>query len=92
MFFDDFPSMSREFECEMVIRHGKFNTKTQKQKKEARKQQKTARRQRETSLHDVKREVADPLIRVEDTDDQPALHAVSDSSRWMSACPMTGLM
>ena len=38
--FDDFPSISREFEYKkmMVIRHGKFNTKTQKQMKEARKQ------------------------------------------------------
>ena len=41
--FDVFPSISRENECEknMVIRHGKFITKTQKRKKEARKQQKT---------------------------------------------------
>ena len=31
-----------------------------------------------------------PLIRVEDTDDHPELHAVSDSSRWMSVCPTTG--
>ena len=31
-----------------------------------------------------------PLIRVEERDDQPGLHAVSDSSRWMSACPLTG--
>ena len=76
--FDDFPSISREFECEkkMDIRHGTFNTKTQKQKKEAWEQQKTARRQRETSLHEVKQEVTDvaelhPLIGVEDTDDQP---------------------
>ena len=45
----------------------------------------------------MKQEVTDvaelyPLIRVEDTDDQPGLHAVSDSSRWMSVCPMTGFM
>ena len=31
-----------------------------------------------------------PLIRVEDNDDHPGLHAVSDSSRWMSVCPTTG--
>ena len=30
------------------------------------------------------------LIRVEEDDDQPALHAVSDSSRWMRTRPMTG--
>ena len=97
--FDDFPSISREFECEkkMDIRHGTFNTKTQKQKKEAWEQQKTARRQRETSLHEVKQEVTDvaelhPLIGVEDTDDQPGLHAVSDSSRRMNVCPMTGFL
>ena len=58
---------------------------------------KTARRQRETSLHRVKQEVTDvtelqPLIRVEDTDDQRGLHAVSDSSLWMSVCPMTSFM
>ena len=39
-FSDYFPSISREFEREkkMVIRHGKFNTKTQEQKTEALKQ------------------------------------------------------
>ena len=48
-------------------------------------------------MHDVKQEVTDvaelhPLVRVEGTDDQRGLHAVSDSSRWMSVCPMTGFM
>ena len=95
--FDNFPSKSREFEYEkkMVIRHCKLNTKTQKQKEKTRKQQKTARQQTETSLDEVKPEVTDltelhPLIRVEDTDDQLGLHAVSDSSRWISVCPTTG--
>ena len=55
---DDFPSISREFEREkkMVIRHGKFNTKTQEQKNGS---TETARRQRETSSHEVKQEMTD---------------------------------
>ena len=81
--FDDVPSISREFE--------------HKQEKEARNKRKTARLQRETSLHGVKQEVTDvaelhPLIRVEDTDDYPGHHAVSDSTRYMSGCPMTVFM
>ena len=77
---DDVPLISREFE--------------QTQEKEARNKRMTARLQRETSLYEVKQEVTDvaelrPLIRVEDTDDQPGHHAVSDSSRWMSGCSMT---
>ena len=87
--FDDFPSMSREFECKkkMVTKRGQFKKKTQKQKKEAQINSKITSRKVTTGgleLH--------PLIRVEDNDDQPGLHAVSDSSRWMSVCPMTGFM
>ena len=49
-----------------------------------------------TALHEVKQEVNGeqelyPLSRVEEHDGQPRLHAVSDSSRWMSTCPLTGL-
>ena len=33
-----------------------------------------------------------PLIRVEERDDQPGLHAVSDSSRLRNTCLMTGFM
>ena len=87
--FDGFPSISREFECEkkMVTKRGQFKKKTQKQKKESqRKSQITFRKVTtgEQELH--------PLVRVEDKDDQPGLHAVSDSSRWMSVCPMTDFM
>ena len=87
--FDDFPSISREFECEkkMVTRHGKFNTKTRKQKKEARRKSQITSRQRTAGGQELH-----PLIRVRDTDDQQGLHAVSDSSRWMGVCPMTGFM
>ena len=33
-----------------------------------------------------------PLIHMGDADDQQGLHAVRDSCRWMSACPMAGFM
>ena len=87
--FDDFPSISHELECEkkMFTRHSKFNIKTQKQKKEARRKFRIISRKLTTSGQELH-----PLIRVEDTDDQPGLHAVSDSSRWMSVCPKTGFM
>ena len=87
--FDDFPSTSREFECEkkMVPRHGKFSSKTKKQRKEARTKIQITSMKLTTGGQELH-----PLIRVEDTDDQPGLHAVSDSSRWMSVCPMTGFM
>ena len=71
-----------------VPRVGKFKKKTQTQ-------QKAARWQRASSLHELKQEVNGvqelyPLLRVEEREDQPGLHAVSDSSRWMCSCPLTG--
>ena len=50
--------------------------------------------QRITSFREEEQEVTGvqalyPLIRVEEHDDQPGLHAVSDPSRWMSTCPLT---
>ena len=85
--YDDFPLMSCGFECEkkIVPRRGKFNTKTQKQKKEARGKSKPAPKTVSTGGQELH-----PLIWVEDNDDHPGLHAVSDSSRWMSVCPTTG--
>ena len=81
--FDDFTSISCQIECEkkFVPKGGRFNTQTQKQKKEAR-----------TGGHEL------PLV---DTSHIHSfgwkikmttwgLHAVSDSSRWMSVRPTTG--
>ena len=57
-------------------------------------QQKAAHGQRASSLHEVKQEVNGVpelyLLRVEEREDQPGLHAVSDSSWWMCTCPLTG--
>ena len=87
---EDFPSISAEtvFEKKCVPRVGKLKKKTQTQ-------QKAARWPRATSLHEVKQVVNGvqelyPLLRVEESEDQPGLHAVSDSSRWMCTCPLTG--
>ena len=65
--FDDFPSISREFECKkkMVTKRGQFKKKTQKQKKEAQlKSQITSRKVTTGGLE------LHPLIWVEDNDDQ----------------------
>ena len=80
-------SISCEFEGEkkIVPRRAKFNTKTHKQKKEARNKSKPA--PKSVSMGG---QVLHPLIQVGDDDDHPGLHAVSDSSRWMSVCPTTG--
>ena len=87
---EDFPTISAEtvFEKKCVPRVGKFKKKTQTQ-------QKASRWQRAGSLHEVKQEVNGvqelyPLLRVEEREDQPGLHAVSESSRWMCTCPLTG--
>ena len=64
---------------------GRFNTRTQKQKKEARTRPKITPKKATIGGQELH-----PLIRVEDNDDHPELHAVSDSSRWMSLCPTTG--
>ena len=84
-----FPLFSAEtvFEKKRFPRVGKFKKQRQKTKK-------AARWQKATSLHEVKREVNDvqelnAFIRVEENDDQPELHAVSDSNRWMSICPLS---
>ena len=87
--FDAFPFISREFECKkkMVTKRGQFKKKTQKQKKEAQvKSQITSRKVTTGGLE------LHPLVWVEDIDDQLGLHAVSDCSRWMSVCPMTGFV
>ena len=76
----------RTTENKMVTRHGIFNTKTLKQKKEERRTSRIASWKLATGGQEPH-----PLIRVKDTDDQPGLYAVSDSSRW-SVCPMTGFM
>ena len=85
--FEDFPSISCQIECEkkFVPKGGRFNTQTQKQKKEARTRSKITPKRATTGGQELH-----PLIRVEDKDDHPRLHAVSDSSRWMSVCPTTG--
>ena len=95
---DEIPLMSVEvfpaFSAETVFEKKRF-PRVGKIKKQREKQQKAARWQKATSLHEVKQEVNGvqelyPLFRVEENDDQPELHDVSDSSRWMSICPLTG--
>ena len=80
---EDFPAISTEtvFEQKSVPRVGNFKTETTKTTK--------------GSALAVKQEVNGvqelyPLIRVEEHDDRPGLHAVSDSSRWKITCPLTG--
>ena len=87
---EKFPAFSTEtvLEKQSVPSVGKF-------KKETKTQQEAARWQRITSFREGEQEVTGvqalyPLIRVEEHDDQPGLHAVSDPSRWMSTCPLTG--
>ena len=85
--FDDFPSISCqiEFEKKFVPKGGRFNTQTQKQKKEAQTRPEITPKKATTGG-----QVLRPFIRVEDKDDHPGLHAVSDSSQWLSICPTTG--
>ena len=87
--FDDFPSISREFECvkKMETKRGQFKKNTQKLQKQAQIKSQSTSRKVTTGGQELH-----PLIRVEDRDDQPELHAVSDSSWWMSVCPTTGFM
>ena len=64
---------------EVCAQSGKIQEKTQTQ-------QKAERWQSATSLHEVKQKVNGvqelyPLLRVEEREDQPGLHTVSDSSR-----------
>ena len=84
--FDDVPSISCQFEFEkkFVPKGGRFNTQTQKQKKEARTRSKITPEKATIGGQELH-----PLIRVEDKDDHPVLHAVGYSSRWMTVCPTT---
>ena len=69
--FDDFPSISCQIECQkkFVPKGGRFNTQTQKQKKEARTRPKVTPKKATTGGQELH-----PLIR-EDKDDHPELHA-----------------
>ena len=77
--------VSSSAERKTVPKGGKFNTKTQKQKKEAQNTSKINPWGVTIGLQEVH-----PRIRAEDNDGQPGLQVVSECSRWMRVCPMVG--
>ena len=86
---DAFPSVSLDTAGEMkIVPKGEKSRKRHRNKRKKRREHS----QITPSKMTIGGQEIHPLIWVEDNDDLPGLFALSDSSRWMSVCPMTGFM